>query len=180
MYIFRNNIYNKFGTKNSSRKVNSSTGFTLIELLVVIAIIGMLSAITLASLNSARAKARNTQRKSDFNAISKALTLYYDKFGTMPPNFNPGSAACSGSTYYASSMQLLIDNGFMSKIPLGPQNDYCYYNYSAGSPDGAMIVTSLENYSSMTGEPESCRNWTGSNWCRSDIASSQYCVCNKF
>lgn len=52
-------------------------GFTLIELLVVIAIIGILSAIVLASLGSARSRARDAQRKSDLKQIANAFELYY-------------------------------------------------------------------------------------------------------
>src|SRR3989338_3128827 len=56
---------------------NFLTGFTLIELLVVISIIGLLSSVVLASLNNARAKARDTRRIQDFKQISTALYLYY-------------------------------------------------------------------------------------------------------
>ena len=60
------------------------SGFTLIELLVVIAIIGMLASIIMASLNSARVKARDARRVSDIRQIRVALELYYADFGQYP------------------------------------------------------------------------------------------------
>ena len=60
-------------------------GFTLIELLVVVAIIGLLSSVVLASLNSARAKARDAKRMSEIAEIQKAIEFYYDKYGQYPP-----------------------------------------------------------------------------------------------
>lgn len=59
-------------------------GFTLIELLVVIAIIGILSAVVLTSLNSARLKARDARRISDIKQIQLALELAYDTNGSYP------------------------------------------------------------------------------------------------
>ncbi|MEK7637059.1 MAG: type II secretion system protein [Patescibacteria group bacterium] len=63
---------------------NNKKGFTLIELLVVIAIIGILSAIGLVSLNGAREKARDAQRKSDISSLRSALALYFDDYGQYP------------------------------------------------------------------------------------------------
>lgn len=53
----------------------ASYGFTLIELLVVIAIIGVLASTVLASVNSARSKARNVRERSDVRQIILALEL---------------------------------------------------------------------------------------------------------
>jgi type II secretion system protein G len=62
-----------------------SKGFTLIELLVVMAIIGVLASVTLASLNSARAKANDAKRLGDIRSVQNALELYYNDNGNYPP-----------------------------------------------------------------------------------------------
>ena len=57
---------------------NYSRGFTLIELLVVIAIIGILSAVVLASLNTARTKGNDAAVSSNMATIQVQAELYYD------------------------------------------------------------------------------------------------------
>ena len=69
--------------KQKNKKAKTS-GFTLIELLVVISIISLLASVVLASLNSARAKARDVRRISDLKEVQKALVFYFDKYGKYP------------------------------------------------------------------------------------------------
>lgn len=62
----------------------NKSGFTLIELLVVVSIIGLLSSVVLASLSSARMKARDTLRMSHLDQIRNALELYYNTNNSYP------------------------------------------------------------------------------------------------
>ncbi len=67
-------------------------GFTLIELLVVIAIIGILSAVVLAALNTARSKGNDAAVKSNLTTIETQSAIYYDS------NSNAYSTASAATT----------------------------------------------------------------------------------
>ncbi len=56
-------------------------GFTLIELLVVIAIIGVLSAVVLASLNTARNKGNDAAIQSNMGTVRVQAEVYYGSTG---------------------------------------------------------------------------------------------------
>lgn len=60
-------------------------GFTLIELLVVIAIIGILAALIIVALSSARNKATDAQLKNNARNLDTALAQYYQDNGATFP-----------------------------------------------------------------------------------------------
>lgn len=106
-------------------------GFTLIELLVVIAIIGLLSSIVLASLNTARAKARDAQRLSDMRSVVQALELYATDHGnTYPPTATIASSGqCATYNACLDDVTQLISGKYISQLPSDPRYAMNALNY---------------------------------------------------
>jgi prepilin-type N-terminal cleavage/methylation domain-containing protein len=58
--------------------MRSKNGFTLIELLITITVMAILLTLTVVSLRSSQAVARDEERKTDVAAIAQALENYYN------------------------------------------------------------------------------------------------------
>ena len=89
---------------------NRFRGFTLIELLVVIAIIGILSAVVLASLSTARQKGQDAAIQSDLSTIQTQAELYYANNGNSYGSqawINTTDVACAGGMF---SIDLNVKN----------------------------------------------------------------------
>ncbi|MGE3314697.1 MAG: DUF1559 domain-containing protein [Planctomycetaceae bacterium] len=107
-------------------------GFTLIELLVVMAIIGVLVALLLPAVQSARAAARKTSCMNNLKQIGAALHNYHDMHQSFPPGYVYRLGPTGNEAGFGWATMLL---------PLVEQtNVYHEFNFNVPLWDNANIV----------------------------------------
>jgi len=119
--------------------VRSRAGFTLIELLVVIAIIGVLVALIMPAVQSAREAANRTQCINNLKQMGLASQEYHDSFGTFPGGWYCDSTV--DTNCLPTPAQAYMWNGLSGlflKLELG--NIYSSLNYSLPTNDVSNLT----------------------------------------
>lgn len=88
-------------------------GFTIVELLIVIVVIGILAALVIVTYNGIQSKARDTERKTDVNALSSHLEAYFAQNAKYPTlaNMNDNDTS-NAASFVATNMKGLDREAF--------------------------------------------------------------------
>lgn len=70
-----------------------SGGFTIVELLIVIVVIGILATLVIVTFAGIQQKGRDSQRKTDINAVQGHVEAFYAQNGYYPSRTNLNDGA---------------------------------------------------------------------------------------
>ncbi|OGL25664.1 hypothetical protein A3E49_01260 [Candidatus Saccharibacteria bacterium RIFCSPHIGHO2_12_FULL_49_19] len=123
----------------------NNRGFTIVELLIVIVVIGILAALVIVTYTGIQQRARDTERKTDINAIHGQVEAYYAQNGSYPGLGTQGSNdGINDSTWRSNNMKGLDPAALSppgSTSTLAAAASATAYGYAVFQTDGSTACT---------------------------------------
>ena len=119
----------------TSFKKTLSRGFTIVELLIVIVVIGILAGLVVVTYNGIQKKARDTERKTDINALHGQLEAYQAQNGKYPTMANVNLDTWRADNMKGLDPAALADPNNVSSqvlVDTAAANNYSYVPTPAG------------------------------------------------
>jgi prepilin-type N-terminal cleavage/methylation domain-containing protein/prepilin-type processing-associated H-X9-DG protein len=151
--------------------------FTLVELLVVIAIIGMLVALLLPAINSAREAGRRVSCANNEKQLGLALINYRDNNGTFPPGvtlakgLDPWNTSDWGPNWVVRTLPFMEANDVFKLVNITKQMNDPSNAQARATKLPSMLCPSDGAYNSKPYNPVG-QAGDGQNWARGNYASN--------
>jgi prepilin-type N-terminal cleavage/methylation domain-containing protein/prepilin-type processing-associated H-X9-DG protein len=142
-----------------SRQVAARRAFTLVELLVVIAIIGVLVALLLPAVQSAREAARRMQCSNNLKQLALACHGYQTAFTALPMSIGPWVDQCAngarepnGKGWIISALPFLEQQNLYDQFAVGFKGSF-FSNGGIKNPACAEAMRTRLSFLNCPSEP---------------------------
>lgn len=122
------------------------SGFTIVELLIVIVIIGILATLVIVTFSGVQQRARDSERKTDINALAGQLEASYANLGTYPTLAGLNSAARRAALEIRLDTKALADPSNPGTQTLAATPAAGTYSYATTGCTGALDTDTCTGY----------------------------------
>lgn len=131
-------------------------GFTLVELLIVIIIIGILATLVIVTFTGIQAKARDSKRQTDIEAVDTQIEAYYAETGHYPSYANLDSL-----TWVKANLKGLDPSALLDPKATAPTGDATgIASGTGGATSYGYKVTQSDGTTACETDATTCASFT--------------------